>query len=147
MIRDPFLDIARVVDTQAVRGWRLACRWSNPGWRWFVRWLRSPWFYAFIAASQFAIAAFFSTWSTFSSFGLGVLWLYIGFRQAVRGPEPVELKRHDPQALGLFRIRALMILLVVAILANHSDYGTFPSIAYFFTAALLVWGIDEGIKR
>lgn len=143
---NPILEIARGIDTVAIGAWRFVVKWSKRGWGRFHRWLRSPWFYAMVAALQFATATFVSSAPIFG-FGLGVLWLYIGFRQAVRGPEPVELKHSDPQTLGLFRIRALTVLLVVALLANHSDYDVFSKVGFFLAAALLMWDLDRSIKR
>jgi hypothetical protein len=131
------LDVARGFDAGMVYIWRQLRRWWD-----------SPWPLAVGAAAFFASSIWLSD-QPLVGFGLGCFWLYIGFRQAVRGSELVALRDALPQTLtlGLFRIRLLTIALIVALLILHSDYALFTQLAYAATAAILLLGLDKDIKR
>lgn len=144
---NPILQLARAIDTAALRAWRIVGLFAKIAWNACCIWWRSPWFQATGAALFFAAAAF-GQGAPLWGYVLGVLWLYLAVARAVRGPSYTILGKRDPSARGFFRIRLATLALVVALLANHSNstLDVWNQIGYFLFAVVLLVGLDRDIK-
>lgn len=140
------MQIARGFDAAVLLLWRKVR--GGAVWLWLALklWWSSPWFTATGAALFFGLSTFGRA-TPLWGFVLGCLWLYLSVARAIRGPSFTLLGKRDPAARGLFRIRLATLGLVVALLANHSDYGALTAAGYFAFAVVLLLGLDKDISE
>lgn len=138
------MEIARGFDTAVAGLWAKAVKVVKLVWAWIRLWYLSPWCPATLAAAMFIRGSINSDESAFWLF-LGCGLLYVAVASAIRGPSYTMLVRRDPSARGMFRIRLLMLGLLITLLLLHSEFSVLQMVGSALLAGFLLLSIDGDI--